>query len=41
MATTEAETYIGKPVPRKEDAKLLTGQSKFIDDLNTVDGDGS
>ncbi len=34
MATTEAETYIGKPVPRKEDAKLLTGQSRFIDDLN-------
>ena len=33
MATTEAETYIGKSVPRKEDAKLLTGQSKFIDDL--------
>ena len=34
MATTEAETYIGKSVPRKEDAKLLTGQSRFIDDMN-------
>ena len=37
MAVTEAETYIGKPVPRKEDAKLLTGQSRFIDDM-TVPG---
>ena len=35
MAT--AETYIGKPVARKEDAELLTGQSQFIDDL-TVPG---
>ncbi len=34
MATTETETYIGKPVARKEDAKLLTGQSQFIDDLS-------
>jgi aerobic carbon-monoxide dehydrogenase large subunit len=33
MAVTETETYIGKPVARKEDAKLLTGQAKFIDDL--------
>ncbi|MGH3039407.1 MAG: xanthine dehydrogenase family protein molybdopterin-binding subunit [Gaiellaceae bacterium] len=33
MAATETETYIGKPVPRKEDAKLLTGQSRFIDDM--------
>src|SRR5512145_1711330 len=33
MAATETETYIGKPVARKEDAKLLTGQSRFIDDL--------
>ncbi|MGH3011903.1 MAG: xanthine dehydrogenase family protein molybdopterin-binding subunit [Gaiellaceae bacterium] len=33
MAVTETETYIGKPVPRKEDAKLLTGQSRFIDDM--------
>ncbi len=35
MAVTEeaAGTYIGKPVPRKEDAKLLTGQSRYIDDL--------
>jgi aerobic carbon-monoxide dehydrogenase large subunit len=36
MATTEAETYIGKPVPRKEDAKLLTGQSRFIDDMQVT-----
>jgi carbon-monoxide dehydrogenase large subunit len=35
MATTETRTatYIGKPVPRKEDQKLLTGQSRYIDDL--------
>ena len=31
--TEEAGTYIGKPVPRKEDAKLLTGQARYIDDL--------
>jgi aerobic carbon-monoxide dehydrogenase large subunit len=37
MAVTATETYIGKPVARKEDAKLLTGQAKFIDDL-TVPG---
>jgi carbon-monoxide dehydrogenase large subunit len=37
MATTETETYIGQPIARKEDAKLLTGQSTFIDDL-TVPG---
>ncbi|MGH3040230.1 MAG: xanthine dehydrogenase family protein molybdopterin-binding subunit, partial [Gaiellaceae bacterium] len=37
MAVTETETYIGKPVARKEDAKLLTGQSRYIDDL-TVPG---
>jgi aerobic carbon-monoxide dehydrogenase large subunit len=37
MATTETETYIGKPVARKEDAKLLTGQAQYIDDL-TVPG---
>ena len=28
MATTETETYIGSPVARKEDAKLLTGQAR-------------
>lgn len=35
MATTETETttYIGKPVARREDAALLTGQSRYIDDL--------
>jgi carbon-monoxide dehydrogenase large subunit len=35
MAVTEEEltTYVGRPVPRKEDADLLTGQSRFIDDL--------
>ncbi len=33
MAATETETYIGQSVARKEDAALLTGQSRFIDDL--------
>ena len=34
MAVTEERTtYIGQPVERKEDAKLLTGQSRFVDDL--------
>jgi carbon-monoxide dehydrogenase large subunit len=28
-----AERAIGSPVPRKEDAKLLTGQARFVDDL--------
>jgi aerobic carbon-monoxide dehydrogenase large subunit len=37
MAVTETETYIGKPVARKEDAKLLTGQATFIDDLTLTD----
>ena len=35
MATTETKTtsYIGQPVPRREDQKLLTGQARYIDDL--------
>jgi aerobic carbon-monoxide dehydrogenase large subunit len=35
MATTETEAgvYIGKPVPRREDQKLLRGQARYIDDL--------
>jgi carbon-monoxide dehydrogenase large subunit len=35
MAATETApgSYIGTSVPRKEDEKLLTGQSRFIDDL--------
>src|SRR5919106_2079574 len=34
MALTEERmTYIGQSVERKEDAKLLTGESRFIDDL--------
>jgi carbon-monoxide dehydrogenase large subunit len=31
--TEERRTYIGQPVARKEDTKLLTGQSRYIDDL--------
>ncbi|HET9544557.1 MAG TPA: hypothetical protein VFO88_03190, partial [Gaiellaceae bacterium] len=35
MAATEMKpgSYIGARVARKEDRKLLTGQSRFIDDL--------
>jgi carbon-monoxide dehydrogenase large subunit len=35
MAVTEQETttYIGQRVPRKEDPELLTGQSRYVDDL--------
>ena len=31
MATVA--TYVGSPVGRKEDAKLLTGQGRYVDDL--------
>jgi carbon-monoxide dehydrogenase large subunit len=37
MAATEERTYVGASVPRKEDARLLTGQAQFVDDL-TVPG---
>jgi carbon-monoxide dehydrogenase large subunit len=33
MATTEQPTFIGSPVARKEDARLLTGQGRFVDNL--------
>jgi len=37
MAVTEERTettgYVGQSVARKEDAKLLTGQARFVDDL--------
>jgi carbon-monoxide dehydrogenase large subunit len=36
MATTEQQTYIGQAVLRKEDPELLTGQARFIDDLNVT-----
>ena len=35
MATTEAPTkYVGEDVPRKEDAKLLTGQGLYTENLS-------
>jgi aerobic carbon-monoxide dehydrogenase large subunit len=37
MAVTEQEatgTGIGAPAPRKEDARLLTGQARYVDDLS-------
>jgi aerobic carbon-monoxide dehydrogenase large subunit len=38
MAVTEekAAPYVGRPVARKEDRPLLTGQSRYIDDLNLL-----
>ena len=33
MAATETATYIGAPVPRREDRKLLTGQGSYVDNL--------
>ena len=35
---SESYRWIGKPVPRKEDAALLTGRARFIDDLEPVAG---
>jgi aerobic carbon-monoxide dehydrogenase large subunit len=38
MATTEAQTtYIGAPVERKEDARLLRGETRWVDNM-TVPG---
>ena len=37
MATTEMPGFVGQPVPRKEDAKLLQGQGRYVDNL-TVPG---
>jgi carbon-monoxide dehydrogenase large subunit len=34
MATTETARFVGQPVPRKEDAKLLQGQSRYVDNLS-------
>ena len=33
MAATETTQYIGAPVPRREDRKLLTGQGSFVDNM--------
>ena len=38
MATTEQpSTYIGQPLVRKEDPELITGRSRYVDDI-TVPG---
>jgi carbon-monoxide dehydrogenase large subunit len=37
MATTETPGFVGQPVPRKEDSKLLEGQGRYVDNL-TVPG---
>jgi aerobic carbon-monoxide dehydrogenase large subunit len=38
MATTEPPpTYVGQPLPRKEDPELITGRSRYVDDI-TVPG---
>src|SRR5947209_5397177 len=33
MAATGERTYVGESVGRKEDARLLTGQARYVDDL--------
>ena len=33
MAVTEEKTYVGQSVPRREDAKLLRGEARYVDDL--------
>lgn len=38
MTQTPRATWIGKALPRKEDPALLTGQARFIDDLEPVAG---
>ena len=36
MATTETKTtYIGAPVERKEDARLLRGDTRWVDNMTT------
>ncbi len=34
MAATEQEAYVGRSVPRKEDATLLTGRGSYVDNLS-------
>ncbi len=37
MATAEEQIgYVGRPVPRKEDSKLLQGQGRFVDNLSVA-----
>ena len=39
MSTNGATTgWVGKSLPRKEDAPLLTGRGRFMDDLEPVAG---
>lgn len=33
MADTNSTSYVGRPLPRREDRRLLTGQGQFIADL--------
>jgi carbon-monoxide dehydrogenase large subunit len=34
MATTEAQTtYVGAPVERREDARLLRGETRWVDNM--------
>ncbi len=37
-ARDETPPWVGRPVPRKEDAALLTGRARFIDDLAPLPG---
>ena len=38
MAVEEAEGWIGRSIERHEDAALLTGKARFLDDLGVVPG---
>ena len=34
MSALKGQTYVGSPVPRKEDAKFLTGQGSYVENLS-------
>jgi carbon-monoxide dehydrogenase large subunit len=34
MSTVEERTFVGAPIPRKEDAKFLTGQARYVENLS-------
>jgi len=36
MAATQEQTYVGQAVPRKEDARLLTGRGRYVDNLSAT-----
>ena len=36
MSTTDARPYVGRALPRLEDAALLRGEGRFMDDIDPV-----